>query len=129
MYKMIKVFNVKEDGNEVKSAEYSVMYEFEQFEIDKKTKDMLLDYCKANNLEYGSYSIVEYKDNEPVAVVGQLFYHSEDDELDSWMDMAEWNERVIASVALGYDIAICEETKKCIEEMIAEGKKKDIGSN
>ena len=116
MYKMIKVFNVKEDDNKIKSADYSVMYEFEHFSINKETKDMLLDYCKANNLEYGSYSIVEYKDDKPVAVVGQLFYYSEDDELESWMDIAEWNERVIASVALGYDIVISEETKRKYQE-------------
>lgn len=125
MYKLIKVFNVKEDGNEVKSAEYSVIYEFEQFEIDKKTETMLIDYCKVNNLEYGTYTIVEYKDDKPVAVVGQLFYHSEDDELDSWMDMAEWNERVIASVALGYDIVISEETKRKFSEHLQTQKREE----
>lgn len=106
MYKLIKVFNEKLDGNIVKSAEYSVAYEFDYFERDKKTEKMLLDYCKENNLDYGKYTIIEYKDGKPVATVGQLFYYSEDDELDSWMDVTEWNERVTVSVALGCDFVL-----------------------
>lgn len=126
---MIKVFNVKQDGRKIESADYSVVYEFEQFEIDDKTKNKLINYCKTNNLEYGDYSIIEYTDDKPVAVVGQLFYHSENDELDSWLDMAEWNERAIVSVALGYDITVSEEINKRVEEMIEEGKRKGISSN
>ena len=113
MFKLIRVFNIEEEKNEIKSADYDVIYEFDRFDYDKHTESMLISVCKEKNLPYDdNYSIIEYKDNRPIAVVGQLFYHAENDEIESWMNMAEWKERVIASVALGYDIVLSEETKK-----------------
>ena len=49
------------------------------------------------------YSIVCYKSDIPIAVEGQLFYHTEDD---SFLDIAEYNARIVTSVALGYDLVI-----------------------
>lgn len=115
MYKMIKVFNIKGDGNEVKSAEYSVVYEFEQFELNSKTEAMLLNYCKENNLQYGEYVVVEYEDEKPISVIGRVYYDSDEEE--SFMDWADWNRRVIASIALGYDLVFSEETKKHFAEV------------
>lgn len=116
MHKLIRVFNVDEENNEVKSAGYEVIHEFEDFDYSDKTRDMLLDICKKKKLQYtnsdNGYTIVEYKGDKPVAIVGQLFYHSDNDELESWMEMAEFNERVIASAALGVDLVLSEETKK-----------------
>lgn len=117
MYKMIKVFNVKKEDNEVKSAEYSVMYEFEQFEIDKETETILLEYCKENNLDYGEYIVVEYKACKPIAIVGRVAYYS--DEEDCFIDWADWNRRVVTSVALGCDLVLCEENKKRMEEAVS----------
>lgn len=108
MHKLIRVFNVEEENNEIKSADYELIHEFDEFDYTDKTKDMLLAICKEKKLQYtnsdNGYTIVEYKDGKPVAIVGQLFYHSDNDELESWMDMAEFNERVIASAALGVDL-------------------------
>lgn len=118
MYKLIRVFNVVQENNKVKSADYEVIHEFEEFEYDDVTEDMLIAVCKEKNLQYtdkqNSYTIVEYKNDKPVVIVGQLFYRPDNDEMGSWMRWAEWNERVIASTALGYDIVVSEETKKNI---------------
>lgn len=128
MYKLIKVFNVVQENNEVKSADYEVIHEFEEFDYDAVTEDMLIAVCKEKNLQYtdkqNSYTIVEYKNDKPVVIVGQLFYHPDNDEIGSWMRWAEWNERVIASTALGYDIVVSEETKKKIKEMSKEAEKR-----
>ncbi len=108
MYKLIGIFNVKRENNKIKSADYKIIHEFEEFDYSKKTKSMLISICKNQKVPYGSYSIVEYKGNEPVLAVAQLFYYPED----SWMDMAEWDERVVASVALGNDVVMSKKTKE-----------------
>lgn len=106
MYKMIKVYNIQEEQKVVKSADYSVICEFEKFRYNDETKEMLLSQLKDNNHEYGNYTIVKYKGDEPIEIIGQLFYHSPQEEIDSWMDVAEWDERVVASAALGYDLTL-----------------------
>ena len=96
MYKLIDIFNVKRNGNVVKSAEYKVLHTFETFDYDEETEGMLLSFAQSNGLKEGQYTVVEYKGDEPVAAVGQFYY---DD--DPYLDTAEWDNRVLASVALG----------------------------
>ena len=109
MYKMIKVFNVIQEQNEVKSADYEVVAQLNTFELGDSQIKILENICIDNNIPYGSYSIVEYEGEKPIAVVGQFFYHSGEDKekgLETFLDCAEWNERVYASVALGVDLVL-----------------------
>lgn len=51
MYKLIRLFNVEEEKNKVKSADYEVILEFEEFDYSDKTKEMLLSVCKEKRLQ------------------------------------------------------------------------------
>ena len=45
MFKLIRVFNIEEEKNEIKSADYDVIYEFDRFDYDKHTESMLISVC------------------------------------------------------------------------------------
>ncbi|MDY2589589.1 MAG: hypothetical protein SOW32_05305 [Agathobacter sp.] len=119
MYKLLRIYGIKFDEkktNRVESAKYDVIQEFETFNTDEKTEKKLIEICKKKNLpysEYGNYYlVVKYIDEEPVMVEGRLSYNDpNDDELESYLDCAEWDFRVYASVALNKDLTIGTEYK------------------
>jgi|GEM_PF-1660344 hypothetical protein len=107
MYKLIRIYDVESNDNEVISAKYDVLSELSKFDYGISTERELIDICKSKDMpdinEGCIYSIVCYKSDIPIAVEGQLFYHTEDD---SFLDIAEYNARIVTSVALGYDLVI-----------------------
>lgn len=97
MYKFLRIYDVKRNGNEVVSAKYKVISE------------KLISICREKNLpdinSGNMYSVVKYENNIPVADEAQLFYHT-DSKNESFLDIAEWDARVVTSVALGRNLII-----------------------
>ena len=110
MYKLLRIYNIKCNGNEVLSAQYEVIHEFKTFNYDEETENSLLNICIQKGVpcsdSLNKYSVVEYIDEEPISIVAHLYYVRPDDEIGSYMDVAEWNERIVTSVAIGEDLAI-----------------------
>ena len=109
MYKFLRIYYVKRNGNEVVSAKYKVISEFEKFHYDIRTSEKLISICREKNLpdinSGNMYSVVKYENNIPVADEAQLFYHT-DSKNESFLDIAEWDARVVTSVALGRNLII-----------------------
>lgn len=107
MYKLIRIYDVESNDNEVISAKYDVLSELSKFDYGISTERELIDICKSKDMpdinEGCMYSIVCYKNDIPIAVEGQLFYHTEDA---SFLDIAEYNARIVTSVALGYNLVM-----------------------
>ena len=109
MYKFLRIYDVKRNGNEVVSAKYKVISEFEKFHYDIRTSEKLISICREKNLpdinSGNMYSVVKYENNIPVADEAQLFYHT-DSKYESFLDIGEWDARVVTSVALGRNLII-----------------------
>lgn len=109
MYKFLRIYDVKTKGNEVLAAGYEVLSEFEEFNYDELMEQHLINICKSKNMpdinEGCMYSVVKYENNIPVADEAQLFYHT-DNNSESFLDIAEWDARIITGVALGCDLSI-----------------------
>lgn len=109
MYKFLRIYDVKTKGNEVLAARYEVLSEFEEFNCDELMEQRLINICKSKNMpdinEGCMYSVVKYENNIPVADEAQLFYHT-DNNGESFLDIAEWDARIITGVALGCDLSI-----------------------
>jgi cytochrome b involved in lipid metabolism len=118
MYKLLRIYGIKNEKNtnRVESAKYDVIQKFETFDIDKETEKNLIEICKKKNVPYSAYGnyylIVKYIDEVPVMVEGRLSYNNPNDkDFESYLDYAEWNFRVYASVALNKDLTIGTEYK------------------
>lgn len=109
MYKFLRIYDVKTKGNEVLAARYEVLSEFEEFNYDELMEQQLINICKSKNMldinEGCIYSVVKYKNDIPVADEAQLFYHT-DNNGESFLDIADWDARIITGVALGCDLSI-----------------------
>lgn len=109
MYKFLRIYDVKTKGNEVLAARYEVLSEFEEFNCDELMEQRLINICKSKNMpdinEGCMYSVVKYENNISVADEAQLFYHT-DNNGESFLDIAEWDARIITGVALGCDLSI-----------------------
>lgn len=118
MYKMIYVYDVITDKNNcIESAKYSIIHKgFRRFGINEKTEAKLIKYCKMNDYDDGKYTIVKYRFNKPVEVVGRFAYYPNEIDLETYLDIAEWNTRIEASVALGVDIEMSKATKRQIKK-------------
>ena len=57
------------------------------------------------------YSVVKYENDIPVADEAQLFYHT-DNNSESFLDIADWDARIITGVALGCDLSISKNSSK-----------------
>lgn len=118
MYKLLRIYGIKNEKNtnRVESAKYDVIQKFETFDIDKETEKNLIEICKKKNVPYSAYGnyylIVKYIDEVPVMVEGRLSYNNPNDkDFESYLDYAEWNFRVYASVTLNKDLTIGTEYK------------------
>lgn len=110
MYKLIRIYDVnKSNDNEVISAKYDVLSELSKFDYGISTERELIDICKSKNMpdinEGCMYSVVKYENNIQVADEAQLFYHT-DNNGESFLDIADWDARIITGVALGCDLSI-----------------------
>jgi hypothetical protein len=107
-YKLLKISiikNGKEEGkNVVKSADYEIIHEFNEFGFDDETETKLIAICKEKELSEDVYHIIKYKEDKPVCVSGVIFYNPSDKMYGSFLDGAEHDFRVMASVALGCDL-------------------------
>lgn len=104
MYKLLRIYEIKSEGNKVMSAKYDVVQELEVFDLDEETETKLTEICEKKKVPHGDvYLVVKYIDGEPVSVEGNFFYH-EDEEYEPFLDCAEWDFRVYASVALSKDL-------------------------
>lgn len=114
MYKMIYVYDVITDKNNcIQSAKYTIIHKgFRRFGINEKTKAKLIKYCKMNDYVGGNYTIIKYRLNKPLEVVGRFAYYPDEVDLETYLDIAEWNTRIEASVALGVDIEMSKATKR-----------------
>lgn len=65
MYKFLRIYDVKRNGNEVVSAKYKVISEFEKFHYDIRTSEKLISICREKNLpdinSGNMYSVVKYE--------------------------------------------------------------------
>lgn len=108
MYKFLRIYDVKTKGNEVLSARHEVLSEFEDFNYDELMEQHLINICKSKNMpdinEGCMYSVVKYVNNILVADEAQLFYHTDDNT--SFLDVADWDARIITGIALGCDLSI-----------------------
>lgn len=108
-YKLLRIYDIETDGNKVLSAKHEIIQEFDDFDVDDETERKLIEICNQKKVPYDNvYLVVLYKNGEPMAVDGNLFYHDPNntDGLESFLDCAEWDFRVYASVALGKDLTI-----------------------
>ena len=64
------------------------------------TQQELADYIGVSK-----QAVYKYENNIPVADEAQLFYHT-DSKNESFLDIAEWDARVVTSVALGRNLII-----------------------
>lgn len=132
-YKMIRVFNEKrneENDNIIESADYEIMAQFPDFEVSEEYEAKLVELCKEKNIPYGSYTIVEYQNHKPWCAAGQFFYHSPEEIADgatTFLDYAEWNDRVPVEVALGVDFSRNTFDKDIWLDML-DGKLKEVDS-
>ena len=115
MYKFLRIYDVKTKGNEVLTARYEVLSEFEEFNYDELMEQQLINICKSKNMpdinEGCIYSVVKYENDIPVADEAQLFYHT-DNNSKSFLDIADWDARIITGVALGCDLSISKNSSK-----------------
>lgn len=109
MYKLIRIYDVESNDNEVISAKYDVLSELSKFDYGISTERELIDICKSKDMpdinEGCIYSVVKYENDIPVADEAQLFYHT-DNNSESFLDIADWDARIITGVALGCDLSI-----------------------
>lgn len=104
MYKLLRIYEIETEGNKVMSAKYDVVQELEVFNVDEETEKKLTEICKQKKVPHEDvYLVVKYVDEEPVSVEGNFFYH-EDEGYEPFLDCAEWDFRVYASVALSKDL-------------------------
>ena len=102
MYKLLRIYEIKSEGNKVMSAKYDVVQGLEVFDLDEETETKLTEICEKKKVPYGDvYLVVKYIDGEPVSVEGNFFYNKE---FEPFLDCAEWDFRVYASVALSKDL-------------------------
>lgn len=115
MYKLIRIYDVESNDNEVISAKYDVLSELSKFDYGISTERELIDICKSKNMldinEGCIYSVVKYENDIPVADEAQLFYHT-DNNGESFLDIADWDARIITGVALGCDLSISKNSSK-----------------
>lgn len=110
MFKFIRIYDVEFNNNEVLSGQYEVIQELDTFTLSEDTENKLLEICKKKNLPYSvegnDYAVVKYIDEQPVAVEGYLYYSAPDEEIESYLDCADWDRRCVVSAALNEDLTI-----------------------
>lgn len=92
-----------------------MLSELSKFDYGISTERELIDICKSKNMpdinEGCIYSVVKYENDIPVADEAQLFYHT-DNNGESFLDIADWDARIITGVALGCDLSISKNSSK-----------------
>lgn len=99
MYRLLRFID-----NETNTApDYEVVLELDKFEESNEILNKFIKACKEKNLPYSDgyydYMVIEYACEVPIKAESVFYYKDKE----SAFDGVEWDGRVIASSALGYD--------------------------
>lgn len=107
VFKFYHFYDIKIDGRRVTDVKAQLICELPSFNCYYDTAK-LVEICKRENLPvYDSnneYAVIMYKEGRPVSVEATLYYKEDGSDPESFLDFAEWDKRVVASVALGIDL-------------------------
>lgn len=102
MYKLLQMKGNLTIGNAVYRVDTEELLEFEEFDYGGEPHP-LIEWLKENNYPEDSYLVCEYDDaRKYVKTVGVVFFHPEPDpeyDIESFVDCAEWDYRVMGDVA------------------------------
>lgn len=107
VFKFYHFYDITIDGRRVTDVKAQLICELPSFNRYYDTAK-LVEICKRENLPvYDSnneYAVIMYNEGRPVSVEATLYYKEDGSDPESFLDFAEWDKRVVASVALGIDL-------------------------
>ena len=107
VFKFYHFYDIKIDGRRVTDVKAQLICELPSFNCYYDTAKLVEIFKRENLPVYDSnneYAVIMYKEGRPVSVEATLYYKEDGSDPESFLDFAEWDKRVVASVALGIDL-------------------------